>query len=620
MAFTVEDLVEILGGNHTRGSAHESSLGEVSSLRFNDLESLKTLFPDEKFSDTASVAYIPSVLCNSYPARNKRGRMFMPNVLLHSIGSVRDSMVNIDHMVSSNGTGSDREEIIGHVKAGSFQWKECADIPTEPIPAHALSALFMRHPRVKKILQEENTKKSWMTSMECEHKLSEGFLHYRGEFIPVPDADPGMLECVKRFNVAPYKGHELSLCLGGMNGMVDFHGYALTQSPADTNAAILGIVAPGYEVASVNGKRRKYFPIQFSEFDLKEKTPEAASAAVDSKFTELASIGVIGKTDPSAEDGHAHDVLSNGTIVPYEGHTHYLSSWAVSRGTNPALTGVTDTHCHYPVVACACQGQCCCNGPTVARDPYSHLHLVNINLRGKSNASAGDVPESDVSNYTEADEMKVQELLAKFDKFLEQVSTGKLKVGDVANAGGTDAATELLREFRTEIASINKSTEIADAVKAEIATQISAGTIMTKEAHEADVKRIEEEAKQKLEAEKTRLAKRQGRLDKITALGINLESMPWEGKEETVLARIDGIEYDATGDKLFDLQYDNLVLLSEKAKGIAKAEAAPAGAEAATAPKKKVPFLVGGSTEVATSGTPATGGAKKIGRHAISSR
>ena len=120
------------------------------------------------------------------------------------------------------------------------------------------------------------------------------------------------------------------------------------------------------------------------------------------------------------------------------------------------------------------------------------------------------------------------------------------------------------------------------------------------------------------------MAKRQARLDKITSLGVNLEATPWEAKpEDTVLSRLDAIPYDANGDLMFDMQYDNLVLLSEKAKAAAtpKQVTAPA-AEAASAPKKKVPLLIGaGATETANTGVPAkSASGKPQGRHAVSQR
>ncbi len=110
------------------------------------------------------------------------------------------------------------------------------------------------------------------------------------------------------------------------------------------------------------------------------------------------------------------------------------------------------------------------------------------------------------------------------------------------------------------------------------------------------------------------------------ALGVNLTANPYEDKpEETVQSRIVAIEYDPVGDRIFDLEYKQLVLLKEKAELAANAnkQLAEAASKPAVkpAPVTKVPLLVGASSEAASAGGAApvldsTG--KRVGRHAFS--
>jgi len=616
MAFTIDDLIQVVGGNE-RGLVMDYSAGEMAALpEFNKIEDLKKIFPLETFSDTASVAYVPSIFCHSYPARNKRGRMFLPRVLANSQASARDNLVNVEHEIADN--GADKNEIIGHIKASAFQWEESASLPTEPIPMHALNALYLRHPKVVSILSEQERKKNWFTSMECGHDMRKACFHYRGEFIPVQDADPGMMECVKKYSVKPYKGHELSLCLGGEQGSVDFWGYAFTQKPADTGANVLGVVAAGREVASSGGAKKRYYPIQLAEYRLPEKTAEAASDAVDRKFNELASIGVIGQTD-AAEDGHVHDVLSNGTIMPAAGHTHYLNTWSIVRGSQPAFTGHTGEH----------------SSPYVeGRSSVSHLHLINIKLRGKSNVKTGDELDSDVSSSDSfqsvvEDIMEVKTMLGRVEGLIAKLSVSSGKTGEQATAPNGELLNEL-GKLKAELASTELETEIANRVKQVREKELASGDLVTKADHEAKVKEATDAAKAEADAVIKRAEKRQSRLEKVVALGVNLESTPFEDKpDETITARIDAIDYTELGDKMFDMALTNLKLLKEREELKASAskketelkEAANAGA---AQQKKKIPFLVGGSTgEEANAGAKAGSGSgsggKKIGRHAFSS-
>lgn len=613
--FTVDDLISKVGASNESRRGNDFCDMEIGALEVLDLEGLRTLFPTEKFSETKSVAYLPLKMCHSLPKVNKRGRAFTPPVLMNSVASARDNLVNLDHALKHNGIrGMNDDMVIGHIKTASFNWKpptketastklnEIASliVPENPIPMYALGALFMRHQRVPEIIEQHKSGRKWRTSMECGHTWDEACFFYRGEFIPVKDAECAMLECVEKSCVKPYKGHDLAVCLGGLDKSVDFWGLALTRDPADDDVEIMGILSAGKEVASAGGNgKKRYYPLRMEYFPVEEKNVECANSAVDKRFTELASISVIGMTDAS-EDGHAHEVLSDGTILPAQGHQHNLQNYTLSKGTRPRLTGRTDTHWESYT-----------DSMQMPRSKV-HMHTVNIDLRGGKKAEAGTV-DSEVSNYSLEDDMsKVQEIEGRLKKLEEGLSTGKS--GEQADAGRL-ALMQELASIRGEMANITKSEEIANAVKTEIDSRITKGELLTKTAHETAtaeaVKKIEETHKAELDQQ----TKLQTRLDEIVKLGVQLEAMPYDDKPElTIKDHFSKIPFDDIGEQLFQAELRSIKTMVELEKSKAGAAAAAAAekevlsgqaASAANAgtKKKRVPLLAGagggGASEVA---------------------
>jgi hypothetical protein len=598
--FTLDDLIGKVGGNQTSRRGNDFMDAEVGAVEVMDVAKLQGLFPGEQFSETKSVAYLPLKMCHSLPKINKRGRCFTPAVLANSVASARDNLVNIDHALLHNRIGKE-DTVIGHIKTASFNWKpgEIASafaMPDSPIPMYALGTLYLRHQRVPKIIDEHKSGRHWRTSMECGHNWDDAQLFYRGEFIPVKDAECAMLECVERSTVRPYKGHQLAVCLGGLDKSVDFWGLALTQSPADDDVEIMGILSAAREVACEGGVKKRYFPIRVESFSIAGKTPECADDAVDRRFTELANIAVIGTTD-AAEDGHAHEVLSDGTILPAQGHQHYLSNYSLTKGTRPRLTGRTDAYWESYMDS------------MMTSKSKVHLHTLNIDLRGSKKASEDaslDELGNDLSHTLEDGDMpKIQELDTRLKSVEEKLSSRKS--GDNDDALRTSVLAELA-SIRNEFASINKSEEIASAVTAEIEKQVKAGTLLTKQAHETAtaeaIKAIEDKHKEELD----RQTKLQARLDEIVKLGVTLEATPYDDQPElTVKDHFTKIGFDDTSELLFKSEFRALKTMVEleKAKNPSatieeKEVTSGAGSSAANTGKskstpKRTPLLAGGS-------------------------
>ena len=609
MAFSVQDMIAVICGDGSRTIVSEAADGRMESLEINNIPRLKQMFPDEEFSNTKSVAYMASVLCNSFPKRNARGRMMMPKVLARSVASARDSILNIDHTPF----GVDGEGIVGHIKTASFQWNEEADgmRPAKPIPVNALNALSLRHPRIPKILEDQNRLRSWGTSMECRHNYNDAGFWYEGEYIPVQDAEEAMRQCVGKMYVKPYKGKELSLCIGGEDGAVDFWGYALTQDPADTDATILGFASVGREAASAGNKKKFFFGLSAINIDVRGKTAEEAASAVDTQLTELASVEVLGQTEP-APDGHTHDVLTDGTVFPANGHSHYLPSWVIKRGTSPRFTGHTDQHTVYQP------------GPEYSGGGATHMHMIDINLRGKSGAKANDEPVSSESASVFSEEfMNLKAMLARVEAAITKVSSGKTATEEANNGADNAALLIELNAIKTELATGDVAESIKKQVAEEVANMITSGDVVKKDDVQAKVDEAVAKAKADAEAAAAETKLRQARLDKITALGVNVDSV-LPGEPDTaasIRARIDAIGIGGVNDQLFDLHFDKIQMLHAAA-----VKEAGVGAEAAskTAPKvepKKVPpFLVGAGAPAVHATETANAGGKKIGRHAVTQR
>lgn len=562
MPFSWQDSFAELGLDQ-EGRVQERWTNEVANVKPVNLDEVQRLFPDEKLTTSKSVVYFPYRLCHSAPSFNMRGRGFTPQVLERSIASARHSLIDLDHLLRDNRTHN-RDEIIGHIVAARFDpegimAREMANagkaaeklvLPSQPIPAVALGCLFLRHGDVPDIVREYMTDtKSWLTSMECGVKMKDSAFYYRGEAIPYTEAEEGMLRCVANNHIKPYKGHDLKILLGGVDGIVDFWGSALTTEPADKDADIMAMVAG--QSRELANRKTFFMPLRATKF----MTRELANTGVDNLVNEMANIAVVGTTEPATggSDAHVHEILSDGTILPANGHTHSLYNWNLVPGTTPKFTGRTDTHYDYV--------------PQQSGRETSvvHMHMVSVNLRKKVKSSAGDGDTTgEVANLSselsgEA-EMKVNEALAKLDALTARLSSGNT----------TDKNSDVLREFaslREELVKGAKDEEVKEAVAREIASQIEAGELVKKDEVKAQVDAAVKEVNDKVEAEKKLEAKRNDRLEKVKGLGIDLGYRYDEADEkDTIQSHLDSISLDETGDKEFERAYKLWGRMAKEAK------------------------------------------------------
>lgn len=629
MPFSFDDLIETLGLNQSNPRQTELMQSEIASAKAMTKDEAKLLFPSMSFSESNYIAYVPMKMCHSLPSVNKKGRCFTPQVLHRSVASAKHSLIDFDHILKDHGNREDA--IIGHIMDASFNWelqKELASvlsIPAAPVPMYALGALFMRHPKVQSIIKGQNAGRPWKTSMECEHNWSDAALYYEGELIPVKEAASDMRECVKQNQVLPYKGKPMAVALGGINGSVDFWGLALTQSPADDETEVLSIMTAAKEVASVgqNGEqqKKKFFALKYEIIPTKGISSESLEDAVDKRINEQASISIIGKTEP-AEDGHFHEVLSDGTILPAQGHVHYSTWYSIVRGTNPRYTGRTDTQTERNKVD---------EYGAVTLEGKTHMHLINIPLRGKAVTGSGEPMEDDVdsevSNISPEDEMKVNEILANLQKVesaitlaTTQLSTGKSGEQASVSPALLSLSSELA-SLRQGISSLSKDDEIKDGIKKEIANMVASGELIEKEELNKKIEAMKTELEKKHEADRLEQNKRQERINKLVGIGLNLEAAPWDDEPGvTIKEKLEKFPVDAIGDQLFnsEFRYLNTLAQSEKER-LAEEEAAKAGkntpaasAASVTKPAAKKPLLVGATAGTETASDKS--GGKAVGK------
>lgn len=641
------------------------------------------MFPGVQLNASKHLYYFPFKLCNSFPQRNMRGRMFLPQVLSNSFASLTDQLIDVDHMLDDNGTlSSGTERIVGFVKATNFLLPENynfvpgAKVSAElnnikPIPVYALGTLFSRARGVRQAVEKHlKGEESWKVSMECGHKWHDAYFYHRGEFIPISDAEIGMKDCVQPDSVKQFKGEELSVCLGGLNGRVDFWGCAVTRTPADPDAHILNFFAgTSPELASKKIFHLPFYSLNDSEFKEVANKSKDETEAVDKAIKEISNVQVLGQTE-STSDGHSHFVLSNGIIVPENGHTHFVSQFLISRGTNPTYTGVTDTH-HSRVKA---TGECACCGSSCVADcqcvEFQHLHLINIPLKGKFKPDGSVETEqidsllSSGNSESEDEAMAkasatVNELLAKIDGAVERL----VKATTDTDKKGIEAE---IASTRKEIAAITSQQETEESRQQWLNSLVEKGEYVSKEKADAAVvaatTTAKEDEKKKYDQQLKDQQIRNDRLQKLTALNFDLEQQfqgvtDKDGKPVTIKSRIDMIPTDDAGETQFKIEYQLLESLAKQSEQQAAAEQtaqaagqntgtsaagagtpAPqqgaAGTDAANAvktgaqqpPKRKVLAVASAGTgagsgttaEAANSGANGGGNGKQLGKHRFS--
>lgn len=491
-----------------------------------------------------NLTYLPFTLCSSFPNFNKKGRGFSPAVLAASFASLNGQVVDMEHMMNDNSSAIKEDWILGYVKGMKFPTpKKMPELVTEkgthelakfksPLPVTGLSALFNRAIGVSSIVDDYiGGKNLWKVSMECNHSWGDAVFYYDGVFIPVKEAAKAMRDCITANGIKDYKGKPLKALLGELAGEIDFWGVALTQMPADTTADVFSLVAaPSRDAASFIPMKKINFReaastrnIFSGEHVISEEDIEKVS---DRLINESSSITVIGNTEP-AIDGHTHEILSDLTVVPTLGHSHYLNSKNLSTGKKAAFTAATDTYMKYS------------DYPTTR--PETHLHLVNIPLQGEV------IPDSGSSITEEEMPKSIAEMRKQIADLVKLVSKDKADTELASISSG-------LNELLTEMSSIQSEESMKKFFDDTLAAKIASGEIQTKEAASTAlleaVKKREDELKAEFAAEKLKSEQAAARDRLILTSGLDLASVlpnvKAGDKPVTIKDRFDAIPLENT--------------------------------------------------------------------------
>ncbi len=587
MAFTYHDVIERLGLLSENEPCKEIFSYKTNIEIFTPEKAIE-LFPELADVSNQNVIYAPVRMCHSLPTVNKRGRCFTKKTLENSSSLVTDNLVNFDHEISDNGF-TKAERICGHLRGSRLMTPSDEGQPSSLI---ALSVLYSRHPEIKKMAKEHVGNTPWYVSMECGHSLLESHLYYDGEFIPFKDAPSGMLQCIGSEEIANFRGKQLALAVGGYDGIANFWGMALTRTPADENSNILSMfTASGKkpdkiikEAASIS------FPIKFEISNGKGNNPETIN---DKVVHEMGAIKVIGRT--SENDGHSHEILSDGTVFPENGHSHYVDHFLLETGSKPKFSAKLNEYSENVRIV------------TDYPETYErriHSHTLEIDLKQKVNS---------VNNTGEIGNKGEGEMGKNYEEAIEKLS----KIGDLFkelasknNLGDDNLKLDSLKF----LAGVDFEKVIASAVEEAVEEKIASGEVVKKEDAEAQVnEKVSEaiEAKEKeIELEKKVAEMKQSRVDSVKEAGIDIE---FAINETTKISDvIESIPYTDEGHKLFETNLAIWKALAANKSSAPVKEAA--NAPAATPKKPQSPLLaVGGGP----SGTKQPSNAPSIGKNRI---
>jgi len=529
-------------------------------------------FNGKTYKPTDFLGYVKYTLCHSLPAANLKQRALTAATMANSFKTAISNLANIEHWLKKHHPLIPRDRIVGHIVDVDFPDKETAmkaEAEGNPVPLYGLSCVYKNAEGVEKMLLEMATKKDmWGVSFELSRDISMDAFLWNGEFIRRFDAPEEMEDCVSGDGVDDYQGSSLVLVLGGEDGNVDFTGHAMTKNPADPDANVEMVTASsnsgesvrllgyGREVASIKGAMDK-------ERDMKK----GKKKPVHDEAGEL----VIGRTEP-AEDGHAHEILSDLTIRIAQNHGHYPEIKLVDLA-DFSIKGVTSRYYWYD---------------DAAQGPTEHEHIIEL----KGNSGETGI-SNDLSINTEASTMK-----NKDDKSLPGLlkkAAGKMGEEDKSLASELMTMAEEVSHKKTE-----------DEVAAAIQEKVDAGELVEKETHEKTVEAAKEEAsgavKEEYAAKEAEAKERQEKLDArlktIEEAGFDLKAViDKEGEKEITMAdSVENYAFDEAGEKAFET-------MLKTAKSVAKnavKKGKDVASETASLPGKGgVPFSLEGAEDSA---------------------
>jgi len=405
------------------------------SIEFNG----KTYTPD------AGKAFIASVLCQTFPTVNCKGRCVTAATLANSAASAAFQAVDVEHKMAKYGRAPN-DHVVGCIVDWSFPDKEAAVAAAaagEPVAFDVLYAVFRNCQGVPALLDDlADSRSSWSSSFEISRDTTtDGLVSIAdGAVTAWADAGEDMRGCVERGSVGNHDGKAMALALGGADGLVDITGAALTRIPADRTAVIRAATASTWalEAASAEEEGARCFPIHWRGF-----ATEEAKAAI-----------VIGQTEHSP-DGHVHPINSDLSIGVEAGHSHWATIIAIPDEAR--------------IIGKASPCLCMVQGGDGAYQEHEHRFTISFSGDGTATASGGQTRVSP----------PLQELLS-METTLSQKVAAALKL-NAQTCDGDDKAAMLALATEVEHAATSSTVEEA------IAAQVAAGDLVPKDQHEAAV-------------------------------------------------------------------------------------------------------------------------------------
>ena len=191
---------------------------------------------------------------------------YHPAVIERSIHGLIHQQMNLEHRIKRYHPDdkSIRDRIVGAIVGVHFPKRPITgwQISEDPAAAPhitAVAAIFKQAEGVPKVIGEhQSSSKVWNNSIEIQYPLDE-----MGLYIPstrevvnrLADLPPAMKNAVTRdpktnhLLAGKYRGEQMALAPGGIDGMVEYQGVGMTKFPAEKTAGIDQILASEKEVS-----------------------------------------------------------------------------------------------------------------------------------------------------------------------------------------------------------------------------------------------------------------------------------------------------------------------------------------------------------------------------------
>jgi hypothetical protein len=192
---------------------------------------------------------------------------YHPAVIERSVHGLIHQQMNLEHRIKRYHPDNKaiRDRIVGAVVGVHFPKRPITgwQIPADPEAAPyitAVAAIFKQAEGVPRVIGEhQSSSKVWNNSIEILYPLDEMglFIPSTREVIPtLAELPPAMKNAITRdpktnhLLAGKYRGEQMALAPGGINGTIDYQGVGMTKFPAEKTAGIDQILASGKEVGT----------------------------------------------------------------------------------------------------------------------------------------------------------------------------------------------------------------------------------------------------------------------------------------------------------------------------------------------------------------------------------